>query len=258
MEMRFEKSSFAGRLYSMLKVDFRRMFKTPFFYIMAGICLAIPILTLVMTTMMGGGGDAAAMGTFTSVWQAIGSESGAAMAMDMTGMCNINMMYFLSAVLVCVFVAEDFRSGYAKNLFTVRSKKGDYVVSKTIVCFIACVGLLLSYFVGAMIGGAIAGLPFEPGAAGIPGIVMCMLAKVFLMAVFVGIYLILSAVGKSRTWLSLIGSFVAGMLMFMMIPMMTPIDATIMHVVLCLAGGALFSVGLGAANCAILAKSSLA
>ncbi len=156
------------------------------------------------------------------------------------------------------FVAEDFRSGYAKNLFTVRSKKGDYVVSKTIVCFIACVGLLLSYFVGAMIGGAIAGLPFEPGAAGIPGIVMCMLAKVFLMAVFVGIYLILSAVGKSRTWLSLIGSFVAGMLMFMMIPMMTPIDATIMHVVLCLAGGALFSVGLGAANRAILAKSSLA
>ncbi len=257
MEMRFEKISFAGRLRSMLKVDFQRMFRMPFFYIMAGICLAIPILTLVMTTMMGEGGDAAAMGTFTSVWQAIGSESGAAMAMDMTGMCNINMMYFLSAVLVCVYVTDDFRSGYAKNLFTVRSKKGDYVVSKTIVCFIACVGLLLSYFVGAMIGGAIAGLPFEPGAAGVPSIVMCMLAKVFLMGVFVGIYLILSTVGKSRTWLSLIGSFMAGMLLFMMIPMMTPIDATIMHAILCLAGGVLFSVGLGAVSNVILRKTSL-
>ena len=258
MEMRFEKSSFAGRLCSMLKVDLRRMFRMPFFYVLSGICLAMPILILVMTTMVGGGGDAAATGSFTNVWQAIGSESGAAMAMDLTGMCNINMMYFLSAVLVCVFVADDFRSGYSKNLFTVRAKKGDYVVSKTIVCFIACVGLLLSYFVGAMVGGAIAGLPFEPGEAGIPGIVMCMLAKVFLMGVFVGIYLVIAAAAKNRTLLSLIGSFMAGMLLFMMIPMMTPIDATVMHVILCLAGGVLFSAGLGTASSQLLSKSSLA
>lgn len=37
--------------------------------------------------------------------------------MDMTSMCNINLMYFAVAVYVRLFVSEDFRNGYAKNLF---------------------------------------------------------------------------------------------------------------------------------------------
>lgn len=43
---------------------------------------------------------------------------------------------FLAAVLVCIFVAADFRSGYAKNLFAVRSKKSDYIISKSLVGFV--------------------------------------------------------------------------------------------------------------------------
>lgn len=50
----FESNRLGKRLKSMLKVDFCRMFTTPLFYIMAGICLVIPILILVMTTMMDG------------------------------------------------------------------------------------------------------------------------------------------------------------------------------------------------------------
>jgi len=42
------------KLKSMLKVDFRRMFTTPLFYIVTGICFVVPILILVMTTMMDG------------------------------------------------------------------------------------------------------------------------------------------------------------------------------------------------------------
>ena len=44
----------------------------------------------------------------------------------------------------------------------------------------------------------------------------------------------------------------------MMISMLTPLNATIMHVILCMAGGALFSVGLGAVSNIILKKTSLA
>ena len=144
MEMRFEKSSFIGRLGSMLKVDFRRMFTTQFLYIMVGICLAMPVLMLVMTTSLSGApADAAtdaAMDTFTNTWQAIGTISSETnpMAMGLTTMCNINMLYFFIAALVCVFVADDFRSGYAKNIFTVRAGKADYVISKTIVCIVFC------------------------------------------------------------------------------------------------------------------------
>ena len=252
MEMQFERQSFGKRLKSMLKVDFRRMFTMPLVYIMLGVSFVMPILILVMTSTLGESGG------FTNVWQAIAATSDAdMMSMDLTGMANMNMLYFLMAVLVCVFVAEDFRSGYAKNLFTVRSKKTDYVISKSLVCFAGCIGMLLMFFVGAMLGGAIAGLPFNLGTANAGNVIACLLSKFFLAAVFVGIYLTLSVVGKQRLWISILGSFAVGMLMFMMIPMMTPLDASFLHVIMTLAGGALFSVGLGAVSNLILNKTSL-
>ena len=265
-KMKFEHNSFGRRLKSMLAVDFRRMFTTRFFYIMAGICLVMPILILVMTTMMDGSvsvdpqtGVETVVEGFKNTWQVIGTASteSAGMSMDMTGMCNINMLYFFIAVLVCAFVAEDFRSGYSKNLFAVRAKKSDYVISKTLVCFVGSVLMLLAFFVGAMLGGAISGLPFDTGTAGISGIVMCMLSKLLLAAVFVPIYLLWSVVGKQKLWLSLIGSFCVSMLFFMMIPMLTPLDSTILNVLLCLAGGVLFSAVFGAVSGTVLKKTSL-
>ncbi len=264
MEMRFEKSSFAGRLGSMLKVDFRRMFTTRFLYIMVGICLAMPVLMLVMTTSLGGAPadpstGAAAMDTFTNTWQAIGTVSGETnpMAMGLTTMCNINMLYFFIAVLVCVFVADDFRSGYAKNIFTVRAGKADYVISKTIVCFVGCALMFLGFFAGAVLGGAIAGLPFDTGTAGITGVIMCMLSKLGMAAVFVGIDFAVSAAAKGKTWMSIIGSMAAAMLLYMMVPMVTPLNSGIMNVILCFAAGGLICAGLGAVSCQVLKRTSL-
>ena len=265
MEMQFEKQDFGKRLKSMLKVDFRRMFTMPLVYIMLGVSFVMPILFLVMTSMMPGTtvvdpttGVETAMETFTNVWQAIAATSDSdMMSMSLTGMCNMNMLYFLIAVLVCLFVSEDFRSGYAKNLFTVRSKKTDYVISKSLVCFVGAAGMLFAFFIGAMLGGGIAGLPFDLGSVNAGNVIACLLSKFFLAAVFVGIYLTMSVVGKQRAWISILGSFAVGMLMFMMIPMMTPLDATFMHVIMTLAGGGLFAVGLGAVSNLILNKTSL-
>ncbi len=99
MENKFEHNSFGKRLKSMLKVDFRRMFTMPFLYIMLGICVAVPILILVMTTMMDGSvsvdpqtGEETVMEAFDNAWQIIGTVSSdntadetAAMSMDMRG-----------------------------------------------------------------------------------------------------------------------------------------------------------------------------
>lgn len=262
MDVKFERNSFGRRLKSMLAVDFRRMFTTRFIYIMAGICLVMPILILVMTTMFSGEpteGVEAAMDMFTNTWQAIGviSSEYNPMSMDMTTMCNINMLYFFLAVLVCVYVSDDFKSGYAKNLFTVRARKGDYVISKTLVCFVGGALMLLAFFIGTVLGGAISGLSFDAGTAGIGGVVMCMLTKILVVLVFVPIYLAMSVAAKQKTWLSMILSFMVGMLLFMMIPMITPLDATMMNVILCLAGGVLFSAGLGAVSNVVLQKTSL-
>ena len=167
------------------------------------------------------------------------------------------MLYFLAAVLVCIFVSDDFKSGYAKNLFTVRSKRMDYVFSKTLVGFVGCAIMLVAYFIGAMIGGAIAGLSFDAGAAGAGGIIMCILSKIFLMAIFVSIDLLLSVLAKQRLWLSILGSFAVGMLLFTMIPMIAPLNATFLNLIMCIAGGALFGAGMGALSNLVLQKTSL-
>ena len=260
-EIRSVSGSFSKRLQSMFKTDFKRLSVTPMFYIMLGIAFIMPVLILVMTTAMGGtmpsdlpAESAVAAQTFTNTWQIISSAGG--MTMDITAMCNINLIYFMAGVFLCVFVGDDFRSGYAKNLFTIRAGKTDYVASKTLIGFLSGALMLIAFFIGTVFGGKIAGLPFDL-PAGADGLVMCMLAKIFFMAVFSAIFLAMSAIGKQRTWLSILLSLFAGMLLFMTIPLMTPLNAGPMHVVMCLAGGILFSLGLGTVSNTILKKRDL-
>jgi len=194
---------------------------------------------------------------FQNTWQTIGTVSGSGMTMDLTGMCNINLMYFIVSALVCLFIAEDFRSGFAKNLFTVRGKKGDYVASKTIVCIFGGCLMLLAFFGGALIGGAVSGLPFTMDGFHAATLVLCLITKLLLMAVFVPIYVVMSVIAKHRSWMSILLCLMTGMFLFMMIPMLTPLNANLVHVLLCTAGAVGFAVGLGAVSKAILQKTSL-
>ena len=266
--MKFEKVSFGKRLGSMLKVDFRRMRKSRLFYILIACALMIPILMTVMMSMMDGSvsvnpqtGEETVMRGPENTWQSIGTlptDGGTAMGgMDVMSMCNINMMFIGVAVFICLFISDDFRSGYTKNLFTVRAKKGDYVISKTLAGVVCGALMLIAYFLGAVLGGAIAGLSFALQGLTAANLVMCMLAKILLMLVFVPIFVLISVAAKQKTWLCLCGSLAAGMLLFMMVSMITPLGSTMIHVALCLAGGAMFSFGLGAVSRLVLKKTSL-
>ena len=267
------KNTFSKRLGSMLKVDFKRLFLSRSFYIIVAACLVAPILILVMTTMMDGSvsvnpqtGEETIVEGFDNVWQIIGSVSDpnasaggdvSAMSMDIVSMCNINMLYFAIAALVCIFVADDFRSGYAKNLFTVRAKKTDYVASKTLVLTFGASMMILAFFVGSLVGGAVSGLSFEMIGFNAGNLLMCVLSKMVLVSVFVPIYLIMSVVAKQKLWMSILLSMMVGMFLFMMIPMLTPLNATLGNVLICAVGGVLFAFGLGAISNAILKKTSL-
>ena len=262
----FTKYAFGKRLRRMLMVDFRRAFTTPLVYIVVGACLVMPVLILVMTTMMDGSvsvdpqtGVETVIEGFDTTWQIIGTASGTpqSAAMGMTTMCNINLLYFCLAVPLCLFVSEDFRSGYAKNLFTVRAKKGDYVISKSLLGFVIGVLMVVAFFAGSMIGGVVSGLSFDTGGVSLPEIVLCLVAKVLLTSVFVPIYLLISLAAKQKTWLSMLGSLGVGALLFMMIPMLTPLDAGLFHVLLCLVGGVAFNVGLGMAGSRVLNTTAL-
>jgi len=226
----------------------------------------MPILMTVMMTMMDGsvsvnpqtGVETIVQGP-ENTWQNIGTlPGGEAMGgNEVFMMCNINMMFMLVAVFLCLFISDDFRSGFAKNLFTIRARKGDYVVSKTISGFICGAFLLIAYFAGSLLGGAIAGLSFDLYGLTMGNIAMCMVAKIFLMLVFVAIDVIVSVAAKQKAWLCLCGSLGAGMLLFMMVSMITPLGSTPIHVLLCLAGGVLFALGLGVGSKHILNKTSL-
>jgi len=263
--MKFEKVSFAGRMKSMLKVDFRRMFKSKLFYILIACALVMPILMTVMMSMMDGQesvnqqtGEVTIMEGPENAWQNIGTLPGEPLGGDeVFMMCNINMAFMGVAVFVCLFISDDFRSGYAKNLFTVRAKRGEYVVSKTLSGFICGTLMLIVYLVGAILGGAISGLSFDLHGLNVGNIVMCMLAKIFLMLVFVSIFTLISVAAKQKAWLSICGSLGGGMLLFMMVSMITPLGSTIINVILCAAGGALFAFGLGAISKVVLKKTSL-
>ena len=274
MTSTFKRNSFGKRFRSMLKVDTLRLLRSRAFYIILASCLVAPILILVMTTMMDGTvsvdpqtGKETVIEGFDNVWQILGSvseynvkapnEGMADMDMGLTTMCNINMLYFAISALVCIFVAEDFRSGYAKNLFTVRAKKTDYVASKTVVLTTGAALMILAFTVGALIGGAVSGLPFAMEGFGVGNLLLCILAKMALVSVFVPIYLVMSVVAKQRLWLSILLSMAVGMFLFMMIPMLTPLNATAIHVLLCVAGGVGFGVGLGAVSNLILKKTAL-
>jgi len=271
--VKFKKQSFKQRFHSMLAVDLKRMRKSKTFYILIAVALLIPIVMNVMLTMMDGtvkvdaqtGAETIMKGP-ESAWQMIGAFPGekptdpqaAAMGgMDVMSMCNINMMFMLVSVFICLFISDDFRSGFAKNLFTVREHKGDYVLSKTIVGFICGSLMLIFFFLGSMISGAMCGLSFALVGVNMVNIVMCMLSKLLLMLVFIPIFVLVSVSAKQKAWLSICGSLGAGMLLFMMVSMITPLESTIINVFLCLAGGIMFSWGLGAISKLVLKKTAL-
>lgn len=259
-------SSRGDRAKTMLETDLKRMRKSTVFYILLACALLVPIVMSVMLTMMDGSvsvdpqtGVETVMHGPESVWQFLGTVPGLVVeGTDVLAMCNINMIFMGVAVFVCLFICDDFTSGYAKNLFTVRTERGDYVLSKTVCGFICGVAMLILFFVGTMLGGAMSGLSFElSGGITVFSLVCCMLAKCLLMLVFIGIFVAVSVAAKKRAWLAICGSLAGGMILFMMISLVTPLTSSLMNVILCAAGGALFAFGLGVISKLILKKTTL-
>ena len=265
-KLQVQKNTFWGRVKSMLRVDLRRMVKSRTFYILLASALLVPILMTVMMAMMDGSvsvdvqtGVETVMRGPENTWQNLGTLPGGE---NMGGseifmMCNINMMFMAVCVFVGLFISDEFRSGYAKNLFTVRVKKGDYVLSKTVVGVFVGALMLIAYFIGSVLGGAMAGLSFDLHGLNATNLIMCMLAKILLMPVFVSIFTLISVASKARAWLSICGSLGGGMLLFMSVSLITHLASTFLNVILCAVGGLLFALGLGLISKLILEKSSL-
>lgn len=261
----FERRSKAKRLSSILSTDIYRALRSKLFYILILTAILIPIVMTVMMTMMDGsvsvdpntGKETMIQGP-ESTWESIGAlpNNASSDEMDVLAMCNINMMFMLVSVFVCIFISEDYRSGFSKSIFTQRGHKSDYVISKTLVGSLCGMLMLLAYFVGSLLGGAISGLSFAQEGFSALNILMCILAKLCLIPLFVSIFVMVSVITKHKAWLSLCISLGGGMMLFMLVPMITPLTSTISNVIICLIAGGVSSVLFGVISSLILKKTS--
>ena len=272
----FKTPTFKDRVKSMLKLDFYRLFHTPLFYIMLAIAAIIPAMVLGLSIAETAGAPQtnsgyaantpqAEMPAFDYTWQLIESsenysdkDSADGGAFDMAGFANINMLYIFAGLLMAIFVAHDYSSGYVKNIFTVHSKKIDYVISKSAIGIFSGAGMILTYVFGTVLAGALTGKSFELGVSGIGGLIFCLLSKMLLMGVFCSLFLCIAVFFRKNLWVTIVFTFLFGMMFYPVASFGTTLDSTIIAPLVSLIAGAAGALAFGAVSNLFLKKRDLA
>ena len=260
----FESPAFSTRVKSMLKLDFYRLFTTPAFYIMLLIAAMIPALVLTV-----GGVEAPEVSNpnavsvttapameVTNAWQLIESTGGSAVAdnpLDFAGFANINMLFIFAGLLMSIFVAHDYSSGYVKNIFTVHSKKIDYVISKSAVGIFGGACMIATYVFGTVLSGLLMGKAFD---VNVGGLIMCLISKAFLMGVFCSLFLSIAVFFRNKLWLTIIFTFLFGMMLYPAASVAT-LSSTGITVLATLIAGTIGTVAFGTVSTQILKKRDL-
>ena len=255
----FEIPKFTDRVKSMLKLDFYRLFNTPLFYIMLAIAAIIPAMVLSMSGMETTLPDGTVQQgiEFTNAWQMVESTGGSAIAdnpLDFGGFANINMLFIFAGLLMAIFVAHDYSSGFVKNIFTVHSKKIDYVISKSAIGIFSGAGMILNYVFGAVIAGLLTGKAFD---VNVSGLIFCLISKAFLMGIFCSLFLSIAVFFRNRLWLTIVFTFLFGMMLYPAASVAT-LNSTAIIMVIALIAGVTGAVGLGAVSTQFLKKRDLA
>ncbi len=239
----------------MLRADIYRMFHQPLTYILVAISFVLPIIILIITTTVGDSDKA-----FTNIWQIIGILKGPedSVSMNVNSMCNINLIYIEMAVFISLFTGEDFTSGYNKLIFTIRSKRVPYTISKITAGLIMGEMMILAYLLGALIGGASAGISFVMEGFTIKNLILCLFLKISLALALASVYEFIAVIVQKKIWLSIIISILLLMRFYMAVVMLTPIDASYVNVIACTILAVVFYAGFGSASGILLEKVNIA
>jgi hypothetical protein len=250
--------SFAARTRSMLSFDFYRLFHTPALFIMLAVSAIIPAMVLSMAGMetMGPNGPVQTPAMeLTNVWQIVeilpGGVSGS--VGDFASFANINMVYIFAGLLMAIFVSHDYSSGFVKNIFTVHAKKIDYVISKSVIGVFGGAGMIVAYLFGAVIAGVITGKAFD---VNLGGLIMCLISKMFLMAVFCSLFLGVAVFFRNRLWLTIIFTFLFGMMLYP-VASVAALNSTVITALASLVAGVAGAVAIGAVSTLILKRRDL-
>ena len=254
----FQAPTLGVRLKSMLKLDFYRLFHTPLFYIMLAVAAIIPAMVLSLSGMETTSPDGTVQTAveFTNTWQMIESTGGSAVAdnpLDFGGFANINMLFIFAGLLMAIFVAHDYSSGFVKNIFTVHSKKVDYVVSKSAIGIFSGAGMIITYVIGAVVAGLLTGKAFDVNMS---GLIMCLVSKLFLMGIFCSLFLGIAVFFRNKLWMTIVFTFLFGMMLYPAASVAT-LSSTAATMLITLIAGVIGAIALGAVSTLFLKKRDL-
>lgn len=205
-ELKFESPGFVQRIKSMLGVDFYRLFHTPMFYIFLLISALISAMVLGMTSMPSPNGTATEP-LYTNTWQIIAAEIPLYVVSDIAEYANMNMVFIFGGIMVSIFIGHDYKSGYVKQLFTTHAKKQDYMISKTIVSAFSMACMCITYLIGGVIAGLLAGMSFE---VNVGSLICAVIGKMIMSLGWASLYTFLNIIFRKFFGISIASSFFFG------------------------------------------------
>ena len=205
-ELKFDSPSFTRRLGGMLGVDFYRLFHTPLFYIFLAIAAIIPAMVSGFTSMPDQNGNVMEP-LYQNAWQIIAAAEPLYVIRSIADYANMNMVFIFGGIMVSIFIGHDYKSGYVKQLFTTHAKKQDYMMSKTIVCAFAMACMCVTYLIGGIAGGLVAGYPFE---VNVGSLILAILGKMVMSLGWASLYTFLNIIFRKYFGVSIASSFFFG------------------------------------------------
>ena len=205
-ELKFESPSFTRRLGGMLGVDFYRLFHTPLYYIFLAIAAIIPAMVSGFTSMPDQNGNVMEP-LYQNAWQIIAAAEPLYVIRSIADYANMNMVFIFGGIMVSIFIGHDYKSGYVKQLFTTHAKKQDYMMSKTIVCAFAMACMCVTYLIGGIAGGLVAGYPFE---VNVGSLILAILGKMVMSLGWASLYTFLNIIFRRYFGVSIASSFFFG------------------------------------------------
>ena len=204
-EIKFESPTFARRIKGMLGVDFYRLFHTPLFYIFLAIAAIIPAMVSAMTMMPDQNGNQITL--YSNVWQIIAATKSLYVIETIADYANMNMVFIFGGIMVSIFIGNDYRSGYVKQLFTTHAKKQDYMISKSLVCAFAIVCMCITYLIGGTVGGLLVGYETD---VNVGSLIIAILGKIIMSLGWASLYTFLNVIFRRYFGVSIASSFFFG------------------------------------------------
>ena len=205
-ELQFAQPSFAKRLKGMLGVDFYRLFHTPLFYIFLAISAIIPAMVSAMTMMPDQSGNTMEP-LYSNVWQIIAAGDPLYVINTIADYANMNMVFIFGGIMVSIFIGNDYRSGYVKQLFTTHAKKEDYMLSKTLTCAFAMACMCVTYLLGGIAGGLFAGYEWD---VNVGSLILAILGKMVMSLGWASLYTFLNVIFRRYFGVSIASGFFFG------------------------------------------------